>query len=226
MQQLRLNAEIREAIGKGGARTTRRAGKVPCILYGLSLDSIPLQVDELQFRILTRTEGFESMLINLDVGTEETETVMIKSVQRDPISRRSLHADFLRISLDKEVTTHVLVTLLGTPTGVREDGGIQGFSRRELEIRCLPTAIPEHLELDVSGLAIGDNIRVSDINIEDVEILNDPETVIVTISPPTVVVTEEVVEEEVVPEEGAAEEDVAEEEAAEPEVITRRREEA
>jgi len=219
MQQLRLDAEIREAIGKGGARSTRRAGKVPCILYGLNLDSIPLQVDERQLRILSRTEGLESMLINLDVGTEKTEIVMIKDVQRDPISRRWLHADFLRISLEKEVTTHVLVTLLGTPTGVREDGGVQGFSHRELAIRCLPTAIPEHLELDVSGLAIGDNIRVSDIDIEVFEILDDPETVIVTISPPKVaVVEEEAVEEEAVLEEAA------EEEAAEPEVITRRRE--
>lgn len=219
MQQLKLNAEIREAVGKGGARSIRRAGKVPCILYGLELDSIPLQVDERQFRILTRTEGFESSLINLDVGEEETATVMIRDIQRDPISRILLHADFLRISLEKEITTHVLATLLGTPVGVRESGGIQEFSHRELGIRCLPTAIPEHLELDVSGLTIGDNLRVSDINMEHVEILDDPETVIVTISPPKVAVIEAAIDEEEVELEGEAEETV------EPEVITRRREE-
>jgi len=218
MQQLRLSAEIREAVGKGGARATRRAGQVPCVLYGLNLDSIPITIDERQFRSLTRTEGFESSLINLDIGGEEAETVMIRDIQRDPVSRRLLHADFLRISLEKEITTHVILTLLGVPIGVREGGGVQGFSHRELNIKCLPTAIPEHLELDVSGLAIGDNIRVSDINMEDVEIQDDPETVIVTISPPKVLVTEAVVEEEAELEEEAAEE-------AEPEVITRRREE-
>lgn len=218
MQQLRLNAEIREAVGKGGARAVRRAGKIPCVLYGLNLDSIPLQIDERQLLILARTEGFESALINLDVGAEEAETVMVRAIQRDPISRRLLHADFLRISLEKEITTHVLLTLLGTPIGVREGGGVQGFSHRDLSIKCLPTAIPEHVELDVSGLVIGDNLRVSDINLEDIEISDDPETVIVTISPPKVTVTEAVVEEEAELEEEAAEE-------AEPEVITRRREE-
>ena len=212
MQQLRLEAQVREVTGKGAARMIRRNGMVPGILYGLHKDNALLQFDERNLHTIMSAEGFESSLINLEVEGIDSEIAIAKDTQRDPVSRKILHADFMRISLEQEITVPVPITLLGTSLGVRVSGGVQEFAYRELEIRCLPTAIPEHIELDVTEMLIGDLIRVSDINPEGIEILDDPETIIITVRPPRVVVTEEPVVEEVA-------------EAEEPEVITRRRDE-
>jgi large subunit ribosomal protein L25 len=209
MQQLRLEAQLREATGKGTARMIRRNGMVPGILYGLETDNTLLQIDEKNLRAIMGTEGFESSLINLEIGNIGSEIVIIKEVQRDPVNREILHTDFMRISLEQEITVSIPIVSLGNPIGVRVSGGIQEFTHRELEIRCLPTAIPEHLELDVTDMAIGDFVRISDINPGEVEILDDPETIIVTIRPPRVAAVEEPVAE-------------AEAEFEEPEVITRR----
>ena len=212
MQQLRLEAQLREVTGKGAARMTRRNGMVPAILYGLQKDNTLLQIDEKNLYTMMSAEGFESTLINLEIGDIGSEISLVKEIQRDPVSRKILHADFVRISLEKEITVHIPITSLGTPLGVRVSGGVQEFTHRELEIRCLPTAIPEHIELDVTEMLIGDLIRISDINPEGIEILDDLETIIITIRPPRVVVTEEPVAEKAL-------------EAEEPEVITRRRDE-
>ncbi|MBC8230494.1 50S ribosomal protein L25 [bacterium] len=210
MQQLRLDAQFREFTGKGAARVIRRNGMVPGILYGLQKDNTLLQIDERNLRRIISAEGFESTLINLEIGDTGSEVAIIKEIQRDPVSREIFHADFMRISLEQEITVNVPVILLGSPLGVRVSNGVQEFAHRELGIRCLPTVIPEHIELDVTDLLIGDLIRVSDIKPEGIEVLDDPETIIITIRPPRVV---------------AVEEPVAEEVAEEPEVITRRRDE-
>ena len=211
MQQLRLEAQLRETTGKGAARMIRRNGMVPGVLYGLQEDNKLVQIDEVNLRSIVSTEGFESSLINLEIGDMGSETAIVKEIQRDPINRKLLHADFVRISLEHEITVPVPVTAIGTPLGVRVSGGLQEFTQRELEIRCLPTVIPEHVELDVTEMVIGDLIRVSDINPEGIEILDDPETIIMTIRPPRVAVVEEPTAEEA--------------ELDEPEVITQRREE-
>ena len=213
MQQARLETQMRGETGKGAARSLRRIGMVPGVLYGLEEPNILLQINERNLQDLLNIDGVENSLINLELGDDASETVMIKEIQRDPVRRNVLHADFVRISLEKEITTRVPITLLGTPIGVRASGGIQEFTHWELEIRCLPTVIPDNIELDVTDMLIGDFIHVSDITPEGIEVSDEPETIIVAIRPPRVVTTEEPVE--------AA---VAEEEA-EPEVITRRREE-
>jgi large subunit ribosomal protein L25 len=210
MQQLRLEAQLREVKGKGAARMVRRNGMVPGILYGLQKDNNLLQIDERKLHSIISAEGFESSLINLEIEDLGSEIALIKEIQRDPVNRKILHADFMRISLEKEITVYAPITVIGTPLGVRVSGGIQEFTHRELEIRCLPTAIPEHIELDVTEMLIGDLIRVSDVNPEGIEILDAPETMIITISPPRIAVIEEAVEEA---------------EAEEPEIITRRRHE-
>ena len=209
MQQLRLETQLREATGKGAARTIRRNGMVPGILYGLEKDNTLLQIDEKNLHAIIGTEGFESSLINLEIGSTGSEIAIIKEVQRDPVNRKILHTDFMRISLEQEIAVRIPIVSLGNPLGVRVSGGLQEFAHRELEIRCLPTVIPEHIELDVTDMVIGDFIRVSDIHPGDVEILDDPETIIVTIRPPRVAAVEEPVAEEAA-------------EVEEPEVITRR----
>jgi large subunit ribosomal protein L25 len=209
MQQLRLEAQLREVTGKGSARMIRRNGMVPGILYGLEKDNALLQIDEKNLYAIMETEGFESSLINLDIDDIGSEIAIIKEVQRNPINREILHTDFMRISLEQEITVRIPIVSLGNPLGVRVSGGVQEFTHRELEIRCLPTAIPDHLELEVTDMVIGDFIRISDINSGDIEILDDPETIIVTIRPPRLAAVEEPVAE-------------AAEEIEEPEVITRR----
>ena len=209
MQQLIVKAQLRETTGKGAARVIRRNGMVPGILYGLQKDNTLFQIDERSLHTAMSVEGFESSLIDLEIGDIGSEIAIIKEIQRDPVNRKILHTDFMRISLEQEITVSIPIVSLGNPLGVRVSGGVQEFTHRELEIRCLPTVIPEHIELDVTDMVIGDLIRVSDINPEEIEILDDPETIIITIRPPRV---------------AAVEKAVAEEAAAveEPEVITRR----
>jgi large subunit ribosomal protein L25 len=214
MEQARLEVQLREASGKGGARATRRAGFVPAILYGHKIDPISIKLPERTFRRFL-SEGGENVIINLALDGNEAETVVLKEVQVDPVSRRVMHADFVRVSLEEVITTHVPIVLIGEPPAL-EEGGIQEFPLRELEIECQVGKMPENIEVDVSSLNIGDRISVGDIEVgEDMTILDDPATVIITIAAPSII--EEVAEEE--------EEGLLEEELMEPEVIGEKREE-
>lgn len=211
MEQARLDVEIRQGKGKGSARAVRRNGLIPGIVYGHNQEPITIQFQEYGLRRIFH-QGGENVLINMNVSGELTETVMIKEIQRDPLSRRIIHADFMRVSLEEKVTTHVPVVLVGTAPGVKE-GGVLEFLLRELRVECQVGQIPEHIEVDISSLGIGDQIRVEDIKVpEGMAIHDDPVTIVVTIAAPTVV--KEI-------EEGAVPEDLEKE----PEVIRERRKE-
>ena len=213
MLQERIEVQIREGLGKGAARALRRKGLVPGIVYGHNFGPIPVQVELEEIKRLLHYESIESMLIRMRLNGRE-ETVMIKEIQRHPVTYDILHVDFHRVSLTEEVTTRVPVELVGESVGVKE-GGILEFPLRELEIRCLPTEIPEHITVDVSQMKIGDSIRVGDLELkEGVTVLDDPDTVIVLIAAP--VVREEIEE---------AEEEAEEAEEAEPELIGEEKEE-
>ena len=213
MLQERIEVQIREGLGKGAARALRRKGLIPGIVYGHNFGPIPVQVELEEIKRLLHYESIESMLIRMRLNGRE-ETVMIKEIQRHPVTYDILHVDFHRVSLTEEVTTRVPVELVGESVGVKE-GGILEFPLRELEIRCLPTEIPEHITVDVSQMKIGDSIRVGDLELkEGVTVLDDPDTVIVLIAAP--VVREEIEE---------AEEEAEEAEEAEPELIGEEKEE-
>ena len=204
-----MDVQLREGRGKGAARATRRAGLVPAIIYGHKIAPMAIQLSERELRHLL-SSGSENAFINMDLGEDVSETVMIKEIQIDPVSRRIVHTDFIRVSLEERVTTHVPINLLGIPIGVQE-GGIQEFALRELEVECEVGKLPEHMDIDVSSLAVGEQVRVRDIEPdEDMIIFDDPSTIIVTIVAPTVI--EEVEEEE-------EEVELLEEEEMEPEVI-------
>ncbi len=214
MEQARLEVQLREGRGKGAARATRRAGLVPAIVYGHKIEPAAIQLPERTLRRFLGSGG-ENTIINMELGEGEAETVMLKEVQIDPVSRRIVHADFVRVSLEEVVATHVPITLIGEPPGISE-GGIQEFLLRELEIECQVGQMPEHIEIDVSSLDIGDRIRVGDVELsEDMTLLDDPATIIVTVAHPALIVEEE--EEEV--------EGLLEDEEQEPEVIGEKREE-
>lgn len=221
MQQERLEVQKRRVFGKGEARALRRSGRIPAVLYGRGQDVLPLQIDEHYFRRFLRSHG-ENVLIDLEVADHGTEVVMIKEIQRDSaVKRILLHADFIRISLEEPVTAAITIILAGTAVGVSQEGGILEFPHRELHVYCLPTLLPESIEVDVSELDINDFIHVEDLSLaEGIEVLDDPQTVVASVSPPRIAEEETTAEIEGEEEEGV---EPADETPEEPELISRRR---
>ncbi len=211
MQQARLDAQVRDDVGKGVARSLRRAGKVPAVLYGRKRGAVSLQIDDRTFQTLLRNYG-SNVLINLVLGNDDEQTVVIKDLQRHPVKRNVLHADFQRISLDEKITTQVSIETVGTPVGVR-DGGVLTVTRRQVSVNCLPLDTPEFLRINVEDLSIGDSFRVSDIEINDmIEILENETTQIAAVIEPKVVLeTITAEEEEIEGEEGLEDEEAADE---------------
>lgn len=210
-----LEASARDGRGKNAARRLRRSGRVPAVVYGgESKDGAPIAVDpETLFRILQGESGVNT-LIALTVDGGAASQVMVRDLQFDPISNELLHVDFYRLALDRAITVTVPVMLKGEPAGVKQQGGILDFVQRDVQVECMPTEIPEHLEVDVSELMIGQGVRLRDL-IEHVSWrpVSEPETMLVHVIAPKV---------EETPVEEAAEAAAGEAgEGAEPEVIKR-----
>ena len=226
MLQAKLEVQQRDTFGKQNARDLRRKGEIPAVLYGRAQDTVSIQLNARAFNQFLRTYG-ENVVINMVIGDAESETVVIKEIQRHPVEKHTLvHADFIRISLDEPVTSAVPVVLEGNPPGVQE-GGVLEFPLRHVSLHCLPMRTPTDISVDVGELDIGDSIYVSDLTLdEDIEILDDLQRIIATVSQPRVQLEEETPELEE-GEEGEGEEGEEGEEAAEqpsePEVISRRR---
>ena len=220
MLQAKLEAQRRDTFGKQNARELRKEGGVPAVLYGRAQDTLSIQLNARTFKQFLRTYG-ENVIINMEVGADNTETVIIKEIQRHPVDKHMLvHADFIRISLDEPVTSSVPVVLVGNPPGVQE-GGVLEVPLRQVSLRCLPMQMPTDISVEVGHLDIGDAVHVSDLNLdEDVEILDELERTIAMVSQPRIQLEEEVTEAE----DGEGEEgEATEEQPTEPEIISRRR---
>ncbi len=219
MQQAKLEAQERNTFGKQNARELRKEGGVPAVLYGRAQDTLSIQLNARTFRQFLRTYG-ENVIINMEVSEGNTETVIIKEIQRHPVNKHMLiHADFIRISLDEPVTSAVPVVLVGNPPGVQE-GGVLEFPLRQVTLHCLPRQMPNDITIDVSHLDIGDAVLVSELSFdEEVDIIDEPERIIATVSQPRVQLDDELTEAE----EGEGEEEEGTEEPTEPEIISRRR---
>lgn len=187
MKEIELRAKPREESGKEYAKKLRRNGFVPAVLYGPETKTLALEVETKSFLSLLRGGLGENVIITLllDDKKDSQRKVLVREVQRDPVTGAILHLDFHQISLTKKLTIQVPIHLVGTPVGV-DDGGILQHALRDLEIECLPTAIPEKIEVDVSHLKIGDSVHVADIKVENAEILSDSKSSIVSVVPPTV----------------------------------------
>src|SRR5262245_50606749 len=153
-----LEATPRESFGKNEARRTRRQGHVPAVLYGssgsgTSADTRPIAVNPKALLKILHSESGANTLILLKLAGETGETrVLVKDYQLDPVTHHLLHADFYRIAMDRAIQVTIPVTVKGEPKGVKQQGGILEFVRREIEIECLPGDIPENVEVDVSEL--------------------------------------------------------------------------
>jgi large subunit ribosomal protein L25 len=210
MPVIPLNGTRREAIGKGSARKARAAGRIPGVLYGHGQEAVALSVSAREFELAVRKQGGNPIIgLGLEGGEH---TALIRDVQYDPISHAIIHLDFLRISLTETIEVEVPIHLVGLPVGVKDGGGILEPILRTLTVRCLPTAIPASVDVDVTALNIGDSVHVSAIVAPEVTIVTESDVTVATVVPPTVHVEEKPAEEAVA---------VAGAEPTEPEVIAK-----
>jgi large subunit ribosomal protein L25 len=212
MERVRLTVRRKGGSGKGYNNRLRAQGLIPAIFYGHGEENIPLEVKRREFMKALSTEAGENVIIDLEIldgKKREVKTAILKEKQVHPIRREVLHADFYHISLKEKLTTAVPINLVGEAPGVKMGGILEHFLW-EVEIRSLPTKIPDHITADISSLEIGESLRIGDLEeVEGIEILGDPDQIVLTIAPPKV----EKEEEELAPKE------------EEPEVITKRKEE-
>ncbi len=214
--RVKLQVKPRTETGKGAARTLRRQGYIPGVIYGHGEQTRACQVERKQLEKLVTSGSYESTIIDLKLEDGATSSVLIREVQVHPYRSEVLHVDFLAVRKGEKVKLEVPVRLVGVAPGVKE-GGIMEHLRHEVEIRCIPSKIPEALDLEISEMGIGDSVTVADLYVpEDVEVLTDAAATIASVVPPAVLKVEEEVPEEVEVE-GVVEEE------AEPEVVGRGR---
>jgi large subunit ribosomal protein L25 len=188
MERVSLSAVLRPETGKNAVKRVRKAGLVPAVLYGRDRPPVPLAIDRRALVSALHTEAGRNVVIDLQVkrdGTEASDTVMIAEIQHDYIRRQVLHVDLHHISLTEKIEVPVPILLTGVPEGVADGGGILEQHLRELVVRCLPTAIPEHVTVNVQGLRLGASLHVRDLPpATDVEVVTPPEEVIAAVVAP------------------------------------------
>jgi large subunit ribosomal protein L25 len=210
-----LNAVRRAGLGGSESQRLRRGGQLPAVVYGGDAKAgqpkaLSIAVDPAALLRILRSESGVNTLIRLTVSGGATSRVLVREYQLDPISQKLLHVDFYRVAMDKAITVTVQFVLRGEAKGVKQQGGQLEFVHREMDVECLPAQIPEHLEVDVTELLIGQSVRVRDLLSDEVpwKPLSEPETMIVHVVAPKAEVTEEAPAEAAVPAEGPTEPEV------------------
>jgi large subunit ribosomal protein L25 len=216
MDTVQLAGRARPEKGKGASRKLRRAGGIPAILYGPDIEPLTLSIDYHDFVTSLKGRPAENVIFDLRIesdGKGQSKEVMIKELQSDPVTRNYLHIDFCGISMEKEIEATVLLNLVHTPIGVTK-GGLLEHIRRELSVVCLPRDLVDMIEIDVSGLDIGDALHIGDIAIPPgLRSTEDEDLTIATVVPPTITAEAEEGEEEGV--EGTESEEIGENEEPE-----------
>jgi len=217
MATVSLSANSRDAVGKGAARTLRSQGQVPAVIYGHGREPQPLSLNARDLDKMLGHIQAESTVIEVTVGGQTSKT-LIREIQRHPIKRQILHVDFQALVAGEKVTVSIPILLTGVPEGVRLGGGVLDQTLRDLEIEVDPSNIPDHVELDVTNMVIGDSMHVSDLSVPSgVEILDAPEASVAVVAAPRAVIEETAAVAEPVEGEAGA--------VAEPEVIGKGKEE-
>ncbi len=187
MQRMELEAEQRLKSGKGVARTIRRAGRIPAVLYGEGKSSL-LSIHPADLIKILKSESGENALINLKIKGEksvETRTAILRDFQKDPINGGLLHADLFEINMNKAIRIKVPILVKGELSEGVKEGGVLQHNLREVEIECLPSMIPDHLDVDASHLKIGESIHVRDLQVQQgIRVLEDQDLAIVSIAAP------------------------------------------
>ncbi|OLE00385.1 MAG: hypothetical protein AUG91_04515 [Actinobacteria bacterium 13_1_20CM_4_69_9] len=197
-ERVKLQVKERDRRGSADARRLRREGLIPGVLYGSGKQPHAICIPERELRrVLTGQGGLHAILDVVLEGQKTTHASILKDYQQDPIRGHISHVDLQEVRLDKPIQASVNVQLVGEPAGTKE-GGVLSQVQREINVEALPMEIPEHIDLDVSGMAIGDTLRLADLAAMDgVTYLDDPEeTVLATVTLPTRVEEPEEVTEE------------------------------
>lgn len=201
--QTTLNLESRRQAGKGVARKLRRRGRVPGVIYGGGQLPALVHMEAQAALHLFRSISVENTILNLSVDDGEPERALVREIQTHPCRPELLHVDFLRIRRGVAIEVQVPVRLAGVPAGVRNEGGLLDQVVHDLPVKCVPSKIPEVIEVDVTELTVGDVIRAGEIEMpDDVESLADPGRTICAVAAPRVA-DEEDAEEEAEEQEGA-----------------------
>lgn len=213
LRDINITAQPRQIQGRKASRKLARLGFIPGVLYGGDRPPVNFQIDPRKLEHILHAAGGGTTLFKFEIeGAEEPGVTIIKDIQHDPLTGNVIHADLFRISMDREIHVKVPFHLMGTATGVKNQGGVLDFVTRAVDVSCLPGDIPERIDIDVSALEIGDAMRISDLSLsEKITIHGDPNTPIATVVAPAA-------EKAAAAEEAEAAE-VAVEEGAEPEVI-------
>ena len=183
MEKVVIEAQKRETINKTSRSTLRKEGKVPAIFYSKHHDPLPVQFAERAIHPLVFTS--KTSLISLNVEGHEELDCIIKDVQFDPVTEKIVHIDLLGLKKGEKIQIEVPVQLVGNPIGIKE-GGILQHTLHKVEIECLPADIPEHLEIDVVNLKLGQAIHAGDLKFDNFVILNSPESIIASVTHPKV----------------------------------------
>jgi len=186
-ERMKLQVRERERRGSADARRLRREGLIPGVLYGSGKEPHAISIPERELRrVLTGGSGLHAILDVVLEGQQTTHASILKEFQQDPIRGHISHVDLQEVRLDQPIQASVNVQLIGEPEGVKE-GGVLSQVQREINVEALPMEIPEHIDLDVSGMAIGDTLRLADLpEREGMKYLDNPEeTVLATVTLPT-----------------------------------------
>ena len=182
-----LDAVERTTRGKNEARRLRVSGRIPAVVYGEKLGGKAIAVDPKVLTRILKTEQGANTLIALNLPGGGDARVLVREYQLDPVTHQLLHADFYRIAMDKVIRVQVTVVARGEPKGVKQQGGVLDIVHRQIEIECLPADIPNNIEIDVTELMVGQNVRVRDVATNAKwKALTDPEMMLLHVIIPKV----------------------------------------
>lgn len=187
MEQINLDVQLRKNLGSAHAQKIRRANLIPAVIYGGEEKPTMIQTDRKIYDRIARQHAGQSLIYHLNVADEGKKIAdypaIIKDIQLHPVSEEVIHLDFNRISLDKEIEINVKIVTKGEAIGVKRDGGTVEHNLWELDVVCLPTNIPHHIEVDISNLGIHDGIHVKDLVLPSgVRTKHDPESVVLMVA--------------------------------------------
>jgi large subunit ribosomal protein L25 len=188
MEEIFLDVEAREELGRSKAKGLRTQGFIPAVIYREGKESAALKVPSRELMRLIHEHRLESVVINLRIKDDKKKkphSCLIKEIQYDPVYGKMLHVDFNEISLTKVIKVNVAVVAKGESIGVKQEGGSLEHILWEIEVECLPTDIPKAIEVDVSALKIGDSIHIKGIIFPaNIKVLNDPGAVVLSVASP------------------------------------------
>jgi large subunit ribosomal protein L25 len=182
-EKVTVKAEVRQSRGKEDSKKMRREGKIPAIVYGAGMDAVSISVPLSEVAAILRSDTGHNTLFALDIEGEGPSDVIFQDRQIHPVKGRLIHADFRRFAKGEKIEVTIAIHTFGTPAGANEEGAVLTQQLREIKVLCEPKNIPETIDVDVSGLALGESIHVSDLKFgEGIEVHEEPETVVVTLS--------------------------------------------